>query len=1664
MAIPAATFIVPLADILTTTFFDHLVHQRDSAAPLSKCCSEIRKAGVEHVEKKFEVVPTDVLDWLLPTIARSTHDSKEYHVSKSVRTDIYNGKQIWRRSPLWIGTKAVLQLILSIYSPVGKVLYKSTMLNFLSRVAASNVDTSVVVGDTRERLIKISKRVDKITPRMIESTDPVISRTIEDCQAIDKYLKTQLDALCKTDQVSKQFGPIVKDIMSNDYSSCLTHLFTKVKATLADLQHHHTNIKITSVIASEPQPTHWSEIKLSDVNISTIHSEIQSARGPSDIGLALYTAEILIGSDLWTNRERIMSSENLYNLMTTYSNVAQSRYRDDPVCLSGILLLNTREQHIQLEQVVRYFSNRTEGSNSSLEDSIFGVTESGLPYKWASVNLSPTLKRRREEDDIKKQRKASEIQSLQANQSIRMEDARKNYNNAPDPDDPATSYSDSLLKARYQREFNSIQEEKAQVFERSLPDCDIDAYVALFYQHTPQAFLYARDAMALLAQQCLLGSCFVSSGCQTLWPSEGQSNLIGLGSNAKLVMSTPYSSQRLYGAQPLSFVVPCGMKVTNSVYTSSKSSIPSVDFWNINTKCTIQAPAKSLQWMVNGMHSENDVIASQCNTLVTMTESDYINFGMLRTGGNIQLRNMARSIDRRLLDLNVSDVYALFFQAMYQVGPYNLTTSLFDWRQDHHDQILVDYISSSVTKYVESIRKNWEQTHALAILTMLLTCIAHISEVTNKDLVYNAIRLCRAIALEWMFKIFDIIAKNLKENKTVEADTNRVHLVFTCIIVILTYDGSKEHLHNSENDGQDSIDLIRAVSYWSGSSNGTLGVWKRYQNSNYWHTTLTRVNEQPINVHIDLQEGVFLVNMAPNNRLPQEIEQSAVYKDIFGVSIFEVKSSGHKKWKMNHPLIGHAYYEFIISPSNTVGIIEHDREDIRYHVPRANFEGEVPEQLCTNHSHWIHVGELVPHAKTIEFRATSFLNFGQPPTYYGSLTTGTIETLTGQKVMSFNSAKCDRIKHMFCRIEMSQYIHVLYVTESCSIVHLPRYGLDFIVEPAVSSYLSRQHQETKSTLQLRSPPYFSYDIDQEFRYLRATDILPQLFIAYLHVVTSSCLPDPFTGFTGLEAAMEALQRFHSNVPFSPECREILLEISRISPVRNMYPPRGYDSILQTVTFSGFTHPIPWTDVGNEEVNLVSNHRWQHHLTPRMKQLTTNSIPERSYPPLIINPLSLSQSVIVASFNPIRFSSIQQTILELDTLWEHWLSLYHLAHQTQQGKLPLLQLKFILNFLKWYFDIDSQFLDIFLAIGEAPTMVKFPVVPTIGRYSNPSCTYSKSSIKDLLKSLAKRETDRRNEVNRNNDRIYRFNPKDQPIQLKVDDCSYTHYKRLYKESVPGIFWSVDADLGDKCPSSNTTPTLSSGLPNEFHTWISEKVRSWFNNAILKRFLLNLSKACQKLSGSHVNHPFFSSAPMPHHIEAIPRHIPPIQTSVPANNDSALWQKGFLESLEVLFEKCLNILDTHDKVSENSDLFVRSLPTTCLSMETFIYEDLQNSIDSLKDKFSKQKCHELAPEKVVMESLRKLKDTTDVESTRLWETIQRCFSPLDSDMVGQVQTMAGVNNKVNTAMVYHHYLSADFTDKDKVNQSLIAVIGAYILIRSYRDKAIRCLNKTGEDLIK
>ncbi|KAG9762013.1 hypothetical protein KCU73_g2114, partial [Aureobasidium melanogenum] len=98
--------------------------------------------------------------------------------------------------------------------------------------------------------------------------------------------------------------------------------------------------------------------------------------------------------------------------------------------------------------------------------------------------------------------------------------------------------------------------------------------------------------------------------------------------------------------------------------------------------------------------------------------------------------------------------------------------------------------------------------------------------------------------------------------------------------------------------------------------------------------------------------------------------------------------------------------------------------------------------------------------------------------------------------------------------------------------------------------------------------HFVYSLDRHLRKLRgAQDTLSLLYQAYLHAITSFCLPDPFTGATGIEQAIGILKgaSLFTSSPLNKQEIKLLENIAALTPSREFYPQ--HLKVMQSVTWN-----------------------------------------------------------------------------------------------------------------------------------------------------------------------------------------------------------------------------------------------------------------------------------------------------------------------------------------------------------------------------------------------------------------------------------------------------------------------------------------------------------------
>ncbi|EGG19507.1 hypothetical protein DFA_00085 [Cavenderia fasciculata] len=357
-------------------------------------------------------------------------------------------------------------------------------------------------------------------------------------------------------------------------------------------------------------------------------------------------------------------------------------------------------------------------------------------------------------------------------------------------------------------------------------------------------------------------------------------------------------------------------------------------------------------------------------------------------------------------------------------------------------------------------------------------------------------------------------------------------------------------------------------------------------------------------IQFNIFDGTLLFNGTFDKRLPKEIIDNALYKSYFGCSIFQVKPTGNSIWTTNE--LGGGYNIEFSFVSSVFGVIQNRNNGERWLLLDPHLFSNLPMTLYRSYSHWINLA-----TNEIEFRPPTFQQYkdggGSDTVKFIGTPNGQIKCKsTGKSLLCFDKKNNQKLRSQIFklfRLESSTRIHI-FQNEASKLykIHLNQYGLDFIVDCQNQQINSVQYSgyrlceqqyigtlvglktilvleqnnasgtkklilphstitlkvnkdcigfnNAKSSItSLNHPSYFIYDIDQELKMIKSSDLTAHLHLCYSHIVTSSLFRDPLTGLRGMELAIILLKKFNNNMPLNRSQLDILSNISNISPKR-----------------------------------------------------------------------------------------------------------------------------------------------------------------------------------------------------------------------------------------------------------------------------------------------------------------------------------------------------------------------------------------------------------------------------------------------------------------------------------------------------------------------------------
>ncbi|KAK0245418.1 hypothetical protein EDD85DRAFT_17035 [Armillaria nabsnona] len=412
---------------------------------------------------------------------------------------------------------------------------------------------------------------------------------------------------------------------------------------------------------------------------------------------------------------------------------------------------------------------------------------------------------------------------------------------------------------------------------------------------------------------------------------------------------------------------------------------------------------------------------------------------------------------------------------------------------------------------------------------------------------------------------------------------------------------------------------VSDITHQQGVDFAVTSIWPAYHATHWtvldspnhrWISTLTAVDasQQSQLVHLNLLTGLLLINGKPLGRLPQNITSHPTYGRIFGAKILNVIPSDMPgiEYASRLPISGWQVYLGL--QSNSL-IIRAKKRDITLElIPHAVFNHDLPRLFIEEYTHWIN---LAASSTEVELRPLVSL-------WQSSLQNWRMIFNAPKRTMSLNDHEMIDIhsqtfKMVSARLQNFEQCHYIHITHATSnsialSVDLPRFQLSFflnkdtelecrnlpnmlidknqsagsllgletrlvlcskhsfklprsrhILVPSGKIHVEQHQDHVRVVVQTgstRFTKFYDYTIDSDIGCLvSGSDLTSNLYRAFLHALSSHPLPDPLTGQTGTEEAIQLLQSAtcYSFQNISKIDMDLLYKIAAFTPSPTWYP-------------------------------------------------------------------------------------------------------------------------------------------------------------------------------------------------------------------------------------------------------------------------------------------------------------------------------------------------------------------------------------------------------------------------------------------------------------------------------------------------------------------------------
>ncbi|EGO28636.1 hypothetical protein SERLADRAFT_413465 [Serpula lacrymans var. lacrymans S7.9] len=373
-------------------------------------------------------------------------------------------------------------------------------------------------------------------------------------------------------------------------------------------------------------------------------------------------------------------------------------------------------------------------------------------------------------------------------------------------------------------------------------------------------------------------------------------------------------------------------------------------------------------------------------------------------------------------------------------------------------------------------------------------------------------------------------------------------------------------------DGSGLNDAILAV--WPGYRPGVF--WSRLQHPHErWLISLTSEsdNQRSQTVHFNLFEGQLLIDGKPLGRLPSSIIRHPTYSMLFGQKVLDIVPSDIQG--MEFVTRGKVYDRQVYFSLRKLGkeLVVRTKQgaELLEFIPRTTFLNDLPKLLVEDHTHWLnlHTGELQIRPDHYRLKGLEYpenLLVTHKPLAENSGPSLVVDLLRFR--LSFF---VDTNYHLQSRnlrgmvVDSNQSAGTLFGLRNQLLLRSSDQDLKYhsrhryVLIP--HGQLSFQRQGHHITIEIDTQKqhrvqHHRYKVDTVLGCLVGNvSLTNKLYKAYLHALSSSCLPDPLTGRTGTEEALYDLSSAgcQSFQALGAADIELLHQIGALTTNRTFYP-------------------------------------------------------------------------------------------------------------------------------------------------------------------------------------------------------------------------------------------------------------------------------------------------------------------------------------------------------------------------------------------------------------------------------------------------------------------------------------------------------------------------------